>query len=86
VPPSRSTARCRAPGRAPNPLAETDRARVLADREYRGLWLALTLSPAGDQLAQAALAVLVFTTTGSAVATAGTYADGQHDCTHYVRA
>jgi MFS family permease len=48
--------------------------RVLADREYRGLWIALALSLAGDQLAQVALAVLVFTTTGSPVATASTYA------------
>jgi MFS family permease len=47
---------------------------VLADREYRGLWLALALSLAGDQLAQVALAVLVFTTTRSPVATASTYA------------
>jgi MFS family permease len=71
------------PGRCPKPLngalsgsrsAPTSRARVLADREYRGLWVALALSLAGDQLAQVALAVLVFTTTGSAVATAGTYA------------
>jgi hypothetical protein len=47
---------------------------VLADGEFRGLWAAFALSLAGDQLAQVALAVLVFQATGSAVATAAAYA------------
>jgi len=47
---------------------------VLADREYSTLWLAYALSLAGDQLARVALAVLVFDSTGSAVATALVYA------------
>lgn len=47
---------------------------VLADREYAALWAAYVLSLAGDQLARVALAVLVFDTTGSALATAGAYA------------
>jgi len=50
------------------------RVGVLADREFRGLWAAFGLSLAGDQLAQVALAVLVFQTTGSAAATAAVFA------------
>jgi MFS family permease len=47
---------------------------VLADREYRGVWVAYGLSLAGDELARVALAVLVFAATDSALATAAAYA------------
>jgi MFS family permease len=48
--------------------------RLLTHREFRALWLAEALSLVGDQLARVALAILVFDRTGSAVATAATYA------------
>jgi len=47
---------------------------VFAVGEFRALWLAQALSFIGDQLAQVALAVLVFDRTGSALLTAVTYA------------
>ncbi|WP_245627655.1 MFS transporter [Actinomadura oligospora] len=47
---------------------------VFAVGEFRALWLAQALSFIGDQLAQVALAVLVFQRTGSALYTALTYA------------
>jgi MFS family permease len=47
---------------------------VFAVREFRSLWLAQALSYIGDQLAQVALAVLVYHRTGSALLTAITYA------------
>jgi MFS family permease len=47
---------------------------VLADREFRALWLAQALSLAGDQLARVAVAVLVFDRTDSALLTAAAYA------------
>lgn len=47
---------------------------VLADPQFRALWLAQLLSVLGDQVARVALAVLVFTDTGSAGLTALTYA------------
>ncbi|MGW0802647.1 MFS transporter [Nonomuraea sp. NPDC002799] len=47
---------------------------VIAIREFRALWYGQGLSLLGDQLAQVALAVLVFERTGSALATAGVYA------------
>jgi len=47
---------------------------VLADREYRGLWLAYGTSLAGDQLAAVALTVLVYDATRSTSATAAAYA------------
>ncbi|GAA0275027.1 MFS transporter [Cryptosporangium japonicum] len=50
------------------------RATVLRDAEFRGLWLAQTLSRLGDQLARVALTVLAFQTTGSALAAAAAYA------------
>ncbi|GLW09866.1 MFS transporter [Microtetraspora sp. NBRC 13810] len=46
---------------------------VIANREFRALWLGQGLSMLGDQLAQVALAVLVFNRTGSALATAAVY-------------
>jgi MFS family permease len=46
---------------------------VLADGEFRGLWLAQALSLAGDQLARVAVAVLVFDRTNSAFFTAAAY-------------
>ncbi|GLZ49352.1 MFS transporter [Actinomycetospora sp. NBRC 106375] len=55
----------------------TDGARfrdVLADAQFRALWLAQLLSVLGDQVARVALAVLVFTETASAGLTALTYA------------
>ncbi|WP_433332266.1 MFS transporter [Spirillospora sp. CA-294931] len=47
---------------------------VFAVGEFRALWLAQALSYIGDQLAQVALAVLVYHRTGSALLTAVTYA------------
>lgn len=48
--------------------------RVLADREFRALWLAELLSVGGDQLARVAVSVLVYQRTASASWTALTYA------------
>ena len=47
---------------------------VIAVREFRALWGAQGLSLLGDQLAQVALAVLVYDRTHSALATAAVYA------------
>ncbi|GAA2087296.1 MFS transporter [Actinomadura alba] len=47
---------------------------VFAVGEFRALWAASALSGIGDQLAQVALAVLVYYRTGSALLTAVTYA------------
>ncbi|RJL29956.1 MFS transporter [Bailinhaonella thermotolerans] len=47
---------------------------VIAIREFRALWLGQGLSLLGDQMAQVALAVLVYDRTGSALLTAATYA------------
>ncbi|MEV5326968.1 MFS transporter [Nonomuraea fastidiosa] len=47
---------------------------VIAIREFRALWYGQGLSLLGDQLAQVALAVLVFDRTGSPLATAAVYA------------
>ncbi|MGI5285839.1 MFS transporter [Nonomuraea polychroma] len=47
---------------------------VIAIREFRALWYAQGLSLLGDQLAQVALAVLVYNHTRSPLATAGVYA------------
>lgn len=47
---------------------------VFASGEFRALWLAQALSWIGDQLAQVALAVLVYTKTESPLLTALTYA------------
>ena len=49
-------------------------ATVLRTGEFRALWLAELLSTLGDQVARVALAVLVFTTTDSAVLTGLTFA------------
>ncbi|MQA84126.1 MAG: MFS transporter [Streptosporangiales bacterium] len=48
--------------------------QVFAIREFRALWGAQVLSLLGDQLAQVALAVLVYNRTGSPLLTALTYA------------
>lgn len=47
---------------------------VLAIREFRALYIALTLSVAGDQLARISVAVIVFARTGSTLLTAVSYA------------
>ncbi|MGN9843977.1 MFS transporter [Nonomuraea sp. H19] len=47
---------------------------VIAIKEFRALWYGQSLSLLGDQLAQVALAVLVYDRTGSALATAAVYA------------
>src|ERR1700751_3257883 len=47
---------------------------VFAIREFRGLWLAQVMSDVGDQIAQVAIAVLVYAKTGSPVITALAYA------------
>ncbi|MFB9206772.1 MFS transporter [Nonomuraea spiralis] len=65
----------RPPGR--HRRAETNQAtygEVIVIREFRALWYAQGLSLLGDQLAQVALAVLVYSRTGSALATAAVYA------------
>ncbi|RAY11512.1 MFS transporter [Actinomadura craniellae] len=63
------------PGRHRRPLEERATYReVFAVGEFRALWLASALSYAGDQLAQVALAVLVFRMTDSPLLTALTYA------------
>jgi MFS family permease len=49
---------------------------VFAVREFRALWVAHVLSLVGDQLARVALAVLVYSRTGSPLLTALTYAIG----------
>ncbi len=48
--------------------------RVVANREFRGLWLAEALSIAGDQLAKVALAILVYQRTSSPLWSAVVYA------------
>jgi diguanylate cyclase (GGDEF)-like protein len=48
--------------------------KVLAVREYRALYVAQTLSVAGDQLARIAVAVIVFNRTGSTFLTGLSYA------------
>jgi MFS family permease len=49
-------------------------AELFAIREFRALWSAQTLSYAGDQIAQVAIAVLVYARTGSPAITALAYA------------
>lgn len=49
-------------------------ASVVANREFRGLWLAETLSIIGDQITTVTLAILVYERTGSALWTAATFA------------
>jgi MFS family permease len=62
-------------GRHRRPLEEQATYReVFAIGEFRTLWLAQVLSFIGDQLAQVALAVLVYHRTGSPLLTAVTYA------------
>ncbi|MUN35351.1 MFS transporter [Actinomadura sp. NEAU-AAG5] len=56
------------------PEAQATYREVFAVREFRALWLAQVLSFVGDQLAQVALAVLVYEHTNSALLTALTYA------------
>lgn len=56
------------------PEAQATYREVFAVGEFRALWLAQALSFIGDQLAQVALAVLVYQRTGSALYTALTYA------------
>jgi hypothetical protein len=47
---------------------------VFAIREFRALWWAQVVSYLGDQIAQVAIAMLVYTKTGSAELTALAYA------------
>ena len=56
------------------PAAQASFAGVLADREFRAMWLAQLLSVAGDQLARVAMTVLVYDRTRSPLLTALTYA------------
>ncbi|WP_018653769.1 MFS transporter [Actinomadura flavalba] len=56
------------------PEAQATYREVFAVGEFRALWLAQALSFVGDQLAQVALAVLVFQRTNSPLLTALTYA------------
>ncbi len=56
------------------PEAQATYREVFAVAEFRHLWLAQALSYIGDQLAQVALAVLVYHRTGSPLLTALTYA------------
>ncbi|WP_342779260.1 MFS transporter [Nonomuraea turkmeniaca] len=65
----------RAPGRHRRADAPQATYReVIAIREFRALWYGQGLSLLGDQLAQVALAVLVYNRTQSPLATAGVYA------------
>jgi predicted MFS family arabinose efflux permease len=48
--------------------------RLVAHREFRAMWLAIGQSQFGDQLGRVALSILVFSATGSGVATASVYA------------
>ncbi|XVQ11440.1 MFS transporter [Spirillospora sp. CA-255316] len=65
----RQTGRHRRP-----PESQATYREVFAVGEFRALWLAQALSFVGDQLAQVALAVLVYERTNSALLTALTYA------------
>ncbi|MBP2707769.1 MFS transporter [Microbispora sp. RL4-1S] len=56
------------------PEARATYREVLAIREFRALWLGQGMSLLGDQLAQVALAVLVYDRTRSPLATAAVYA------------
>jgi Major Facilitator Superfamily len=58
-------------GEQPATVSFTD---VLANREFRALWVAQLLSVAGDQLARVAMTLLVFDRTRSALLTALTFA------------
>ncbi len=67
------------PGRLPGrhrrpPEAQATYGEVIAIGEFRALWLGQGMSLLGDQLAQVALAVLVYNRTHSALATAAVYA------------
>ncbi|GAA2402649.1 MFS transporter [Nonomuraea africana] len=65
----------RLPGRHRRaPERQATYGEVVAIREFRALWYGQGLSLLGDQLAQVALAVLVFNRTGSPLATAAVYA------------
>lgn len=67
----------RPPGRHRRAEAQQQQAtyrEVIAIKEFRALWYAQGLSLLGDQLAQVALAVLVYNRTHSPLATAGVYA------------
>ncbi len=59
---------------AETPAAPPSFGALLRIPAFRWLWLAECQSTAGDQLARIALSVLVYARTGSALATAGTYA------------
>ncbi|MEO3813323.1 MFS transporter [Sphaerisporangium sp. B11E5] len=67
------------PGRLPgrhrrSPESQATYGEVIAIGEFRALWGGQCLSLLGDQLAQVALALLVYDRTGSPLATAGVYA------------
>lgn len=67
------------PGRLPGrhrrpPESQATYGEVIAIGEFRALWGGQCLSLLGDQLAQVALALLVYDRTGSPLATAGVYA------------
>ncbi|SDI00370.1 Predicted arabinose efflux permease, MFS family [Sinosporangium album] len=67
------------PGRLPGrhrrlPESQATYSEVIANGEFRALWFGQCLSLLGDQLAQVALAVLVYGRTQSPLATAAVYA------------
>jgi MFS family permease len=65
----------RLPGRhRRSPESQATYGEVIAIGEFRALWLGQCLSLLGDQLAQVALALLVYDRTGSPLATAAVYA------------
>ncbi|GLX02993.1 MFS transporter [Microtetraspora sp. NBRC 16547] len=65
----------RLPGRHRRPVeGQATYGEVIAVGEFRALWLGQGMSLLGDQLAQVALAILVYNRTQSALATAGVYA------------
>ena len=63
-----------APGTAPTREGRTTFGEVFAVGEFRALWIAQSLSVAGDQLARVALTVLVYGRTHSALLAAVTFA------------
>jgi MFS family permease len=62
------------PGGAAAPVTRTTFGEVFAVGEFRALWIAQSLSVAGDQLARVALTLLVYNRTHSALLAAVTFA------------
>ena len=63
-----------AAGRGPDDAADVTFGALFRNRDFAVLYFAGAQSQLGDQLARVALAILVFSRTGSGLATAATYA------------